>query len=383
MKAKKLSNYILIIGYRQQLAKAIHKLGISYSIITEKALKSIPLGVDEVIVTPFSEFHSEQGVKKLNLKNTPTHVIAGTEAGVFPAAILRRVYRARRSSKTLLTRCTDKTEMKRYLSKHDIPMAAFVNHKQGLTAEKIIKKLGLPVVVKDRNNSGGRNVVIAKTQQELESLLAPQRLYEQYISAAEGSIESFIQNGKIIFSNATEYHKIKISNIVPAGYAEDELEQIHILNQKVIKSLNIKWGLTHLEYYRDVNGTLFGEVALRPPGGYIMELIKRAYNIDPWDIFVKIELGLAIESLPAKAVQYCGTVLLHPGEGIVKVVHIPDIKQFPTLVKVNVKVKKGDTIKPRHGVGEDVGYCIFTAKNYAKINTDMLKMYEQSPVKII
>ncbi len=345
-----MSHYILITGYRQQLAKAIYKLGIPYSIVAEKPIKTPPPGVDEIVICPFVEIHTEQGVKGLNLKHRPTHVIAGTESGVFPAAVLRRIYNARRSSKTLLIRCTDKMAMKKYLRKHDIPMGGFVTHRRGLTAEELIKKLGLPVVVKDRKNSGGRNVVIAKTLEELRPLLAPQRLYEQFLDAAEGSIESFVEGGKIIFSSLTEYHTNKVANIVPAGYSTDEIDRIRSLNAKVIKALNIKWGLTHLEYYRKPNeerlgsGELFGEIALRPPGGYIMELIKGAYEFDPWDVFVKIELGLPVESLPTDAVRVYGTVLLHPGEGIVNSVVAPSKTDYPTLSKASIKAKKGARI---------------------------------------
>jgi hypothetical protein len=378
-----LSHYILITGYRQQLAKAIYKLGIPYSIVSEKSIKTIPPGVDEIVIMPLAKIHPELGVKGLGIKHTPTHVIAGTEAGVFPAAALRRAYNARRSSETLLTRCTDKTAMKKYLSTHNIPMASFVTHRRGLTAEEVVDKLGLPVVVKDRKNSGGRNVVIAKSLEELRPLLAPQRLYETFLDASEGSIESFVQGGKIIFSSLTEYHTSKVANIVPAGYPADEVGRIKALNHQVIKALNIKWGLTHLEYYRDGDGELFGEVALRPPGGYIMELIERAYDFDPWDIFVKLELGLQVDSLPAKHSRVCGTVLLHPGEGTVKTVSQPNKTDYPTLLKASIKVKEGDHIDPRHGVGEDVGHCIFTAKTYAEVTNDIVKMCDFSPVKII
>lgn len=377
-----MSQYILITGYRQQLAKAIYKLGIPYSIVSEKPIKTIPRGVDNIVITPFSQIHPELGVMGLNLKHTPTHVIAGTEAGVFPAAALRRIYNARRSSETLLTRCTDKTAMKKYLSKHQIPMARFITHHNGLTAEELINELGLPVVVKDRKNSGGRNVVIAKTLEELRPLLAPKRLYEQFLDAAEGSIESFIKKGKIIFSSITEYHTTKIANIVPAGYQPNEIERIRSLNCKVIKALNIKWGLTHLEYYRGLSGELFGEIALRPPGGYIMDLIKGAYGFDPWDIFVKLELGLQVDSLPATPSRVCGTVLLHPGEGIVRSVSQPDKTDYPTLSKATIKAKKGDRIQPRYGVGEDVGHCVFSAEKYADVNRDIVKMCLSSPVQI-
>lgn len=383
-----MSHYILITGYRQQLAKAIYKLGIPYSIVAEKPIKTRPPGVDEIIIMPFTELNSEQDAKGLNLKNRPTHVIAGTEAGVFPAAVLRRIYKARCSSKTLLIRCTDKMAMKKYLSKHDIPMGGFVTHRKDLTAESLVKELGLPVVVKDRKNSGGRNVVVATTTAELAPLLAPQRLYEEFLDGAEGSIESFVEGGEIIFSNVTEYHTNKVSNIVPAGYSVAEMARIEALNAKVIKALNIKWGLTHLEYYRNNKGQfsgnseLFGEVALRPPGGYIMELIKRAYNFDPWEVFVQIEMGLPVVNLPAKATRFCGTVLLHPGSGVVSRLHQPNTTEYPSLSKATIKVKQGDHIFPRIGVGEDVGYCIFIAEQYAEVKRDIEKMCQANPVQI-
>ncbi|KAA3641492.1 MAG: ATP-grasp domain-containing protein [Proteobacteria bacterium] len=381
------SYFILMIGYRQQLAKTLYKMAIPYSIVTEKPVKTPPAGVDEVVIMPFAQIDKALNVNDLNsnglkLKNTPSHVIAGTESGVFPAAVLRRIFNARRSSKALLNRCTDKMAMKEYLSDHDIPMAGFVTHRKGVTAESLVKKLGLPVVVKDRKNSGGRNVVIAKTVAELHPLLATQRLYEQYINAAEGSIESFIENGEIIFASITEYHTNKVANIVPAGYPPDEIKAIRSLNVQVIKSLNIKWGLTHLEYYRDKKATLFGEVALRPPGGYIMELIKCAYDFDPWEVFVKIELGLPVDKLPSEPVRACGAVLLHPGAGIVKAVSLPNKTDYPTLTKATIKVNKGDPIKPRDGVGESVGHCFFCAQQYSDVKDDIDRMCHHSPVQI-
>lgn len=374
--------YILIIGYRQRLARAIHKLGIPYSIVSEKPIKTLPPGIDDIVITPFSQIHPQRGVNGLNPRINPTHVIAGTESGVFPAAALRRIYGARRSSQTLLTRCTDKMAMKSYLSKHQIPMARFITHRRGLTAEELVNELGLPLVVKDRLNSGGRNVVVAHTVEELRTLLGSERLYEEFLRAAEGSIESFVEGGEIIFSSTTEYHITKFANVVPAGYSPDEIERIRSLNGKVIKALNIKWGLTHLEYYRAPSGVLFGEVALRPPGGYIMELIKGAFGFDPWEVFVKVELGLQVGSLPTEPFRVCGTAVLHPGEGVIKSISQPDKTDYPTLSKVSIKAKSGDRIRARHGVGEDVGHCIFTGEKYADVIRDIVKMCHGSPIQI-
>ncbi|MFT4822711.1 MAG: hypothetical protein ACJAUG_002602 [Halioglobus sp.] len=87
-----MSRYILIIGYRQQLAKATYKLDIPYSIVSEKPIATIPRGVDDVVITFFSQICAEPGVKGLHPEHTPTHVITGTGPGVFPAATLRRIY---------------------------------------------------------------------------------------------------------------------------------------------------------------------------------------------------------------------------------------------------------------------------------------------------
>ncbi|NND66425.1 MAG: ATP-grasp domain-containing protein [Halioglobus sp.] len=374
--------FVLIVGYRQQLAQAVHKLGIPYSIVAEKPIRTTPKGADEIAIMPFDEISPGRGVPGLSREKTPTHVIAGTEAGVFPAAQLRRTYGARRSSQTLLTRCTDKLAMKSHLSKRGIPMGRFVVHASGLTAEELVARLGLPVVVKDRQNSGGRNVVIARTLAQLRPLLGPQRLYEEFLDAPEGSIESIVQDGEILFTSTTEYRITKFANIVPAGYPREEIERIQLLNREVIKAMNIKWGLTHLEYYRKPGSLLFGEIALRPPGGYIMELIRGAYDFDPWDAFVRVELGLDTGTLPEEPRQVCGTVLLHPGEGIVSSISHPDNTNFSTLSRVSIKVKAGDRVHPRIGVGEDVGHCVFSAKNYADVVSDVEKMCQFSPVEL-
>ena len=90
--------------------------------------------------------------------------------------------------------------------------------------------------------------------------------------------------------NVTEYHRIGHCNLVPAHYSEKELELIHELNRRVIKALKIKWGMTHLEYYLTDEGILFGEVALRPPGGHIMDCMSIAYDVNIWDHFIDVEL---------------------------------------------------------------------------------------------
>lgn len=376
--------YMLVVGYRKQLAKALNKMGIPYSVWSEKPLKAPPPGADLAIVAPFSGSIEafERQIEELGLTWSPTHILACTEAAVFPAAYLRRIYQAKRSPESLLVRCTDKTAMKHYLSKYTIPMTAFVEHKSGLTAKQIVDALGLPVVVKDRRNSGGRNIVVAKSLDEVDSQIARGRLYEAFVDGPEGSIESFIQNGEIIFSSVTEYYAKGLANIVPAGYEDSEIQQIRSLNRQVISAMKIEWGLTHLEYYRTAAGLLFGEIALRPPGGHIMDLIEMAFDFDPWEVFAKTELGEKIDKLPEAHQNVAGCVVLHPGEGKVKRVEKPSSSEFPTLLRSSLKIKPGEHVRKRQGLGEDVGHCLFKSNSYESLAKDIQKLLDSKVVEL-
>src|SRR5690606_5219991 len=116
-------------------------------------------------------------------------------------------------------------------------------------------------------------------------------VYESFINAPEGSIESFINNNEILFTNITEYYKKTQANLLPAPFSKDELQQIQNLNEDVISKLNIQWGMTHLEFYRHPNGLYFGEIALRPPGGHIMAILKTAYGFNAWEALLAVELN--------------------------------------------------------------------------------------------
>jgi len=373
--------YVLMVGYRQQLAHALHKLNISYSIWSERSLMARPRGVDQIYVAMVPKRKEDllQSLAKFPLSRTPTHVITGTESAVFPSALIRRAFNARMSAKTLLIRCTDKVAMKVFLRRYGIPMTDFVVGTDGLSPTEIIDKLKLPVVAKNRRDSGSRNIVIADSEQALAESMGRHRLYESFVQASEGSVESFIQNSQIIFTNVTEYYEKKHINLAPASYSSRHIQEILELNQLVIKALNIKWGMTHLEFYRSAKGILFGEIALRPPGGYIMELIRMSYQFDPWEAYIKIELGLDIQ-LPVVPVYCSACQILHPGEGRILAVRVPQQQQLPTLQKAKIKAKAGDIVSERQGVGEDLGYLLFSSQSYQDVVQDLEGLRQNPPI---
>jgi len=258
-------------------------------------------------------------------------------------------------------RCHDKLAMKRHLSERGIPMTHFVDGNVDISPGALVERLGLPVVVKPRRSSGGRDIEWVDCVEALAGIDRRGRLLERYVDAPEVSVESFIAGGDVRFANVTEYAEKSHVNVVPAGLDNAMRDAVLDLNRRVIGALNIHWGMTHLEVYLAPGGLLFGEIALRPPGGYIMELLELAYGFNPWRAFVAMELDRPFE-FRTEVRAHTAAVVLHPGAGTVTAVHgLDEVAAHRAVVKAGVRVRPGDTVPERKGIGTDVGHVILRA----------------------
>lgn len=360
------------MGYRQELCRALERLGISYVIWTGKKLKSKRRCL-HVHVGDFSRNNNKifGTLSGLNQFGPFTHVIAGTEASVYPAAVARRILKAREATISVALRCHDKLQMKSYLLRRGIPMIDFVAGDDIDDAKAIVQRLGVPLVIKERQESGGRGIRLVESEQDLIRYAGRRKIIEKLITAPEASVESFINQGKILFESVTLYHKKQHTNLVPGGLAPELQRALLALNRDVISALKIRWGMTHMEVYLDDAGILFGEIALRPPGGYIMELIGRAWNFSSWEAFVHMELNLPFE-FPNSHSSHAAVYIIHPGAGTVEhIEHWDEIKELPSVYRAKLKVKPGDTIGERTGVGEDAGYVFFSNCDRKKLLSDV------------
>jgi biotin carboxylase len=171
------------------------------------------------------------------------------------------------------------------------------------------------------------------------------------------SVESFVRDGKILFTNPTEYYIPGFASIAPADLPEAEMAEILALNAAALSALGLTRGMTHLELYRTSDGPVFGEVAVRPPGGRLMRLIRRAYAFDPWEVVMQLELGLDTPDLPARARGAAGAWMLHPGPGkVVSVRGLAAARRVEGVKKLVCRARAGRVVPPRESTGRDVGW---------------------------
>ena len=355
---------VLLIGPRRAIIRVLRARQIPFAVWREDATYPIE-DAQKILTAPL--FNTTKKLKQIINDHFAherfSHVIAGGEAAVYPAAVARRIVGARISPSTTALRCRDKLAMKQYLSDFDIPMTRFLAESSVSTAADAFEYLGSPLVRKQRKAYGGRSFELFTEAKGLVLQRNGRNILEKFIAAEEASIESFVHHGEIKFVNTTRYLEKRHVNLVPAAFDESLQARLLKLNREVIEALKINWGITHLEVYLGDKGLLFGEIALRPPGGYIMNAMQHAYGFNPWEAFVAIELGEDFK-FPHTAPAYSCAEILHPGVGRISAIRGEQaVKNHAAVREFKLKVKTGDVINKREGAGQDIGYLLHTSES--------------------
>lgn len=362
---------LLLVGYRTQAALAAKELGFNIILWDEKNPPSKKRELFKKIFT--FPLYEKKLSKKLvqQLKSEKIDIVSGvTEKSVIPSVLVRQALKLSGTSLKVANRCRDKIIMKTFAAKKNIKVTPFVPLQNNTDIKTLENKLSYPVVLKYKDLSGRRGLLIAKNRKKLQKMMKKRDLAERMIRGKEFSVESLIYNGKIIFKNITEYYDLYTINIVPAELTPKQKKLIYKLNKDIIQKFKIEQGMTHLECYLTQEGFVFGEIALRPPGGYLMDLIKMAYHFDPWLTLLSIEAGKPLK-IPQKAKNIAASWLIHPGSGKIKTIQgVEEVKKMKEIVSFTIKIKKGDTIQKREGTSDECGHFFIKAANRKKtLNT--------------
>ena len=143
-----------------------------------------------------------------------------------------------------------------------------------------------PIHLKAFDKAGCLGHRVIRTPDEVDTIPEEEFpvLMESHLDGWEFAVEAWIQNGKVRFLNISEYVTLGYSVFVPAS---PELEawrpRVEEEVNKLIRTFDIEDGFIHPEYFVTSDGTMyFGEVAFRPPGFKVFELLERAYGFNAY-----------------------------------------------------------------------------------------------------
>ena len=195
-------------------------------------------------------------------------------------------------------------------------------------------------------------------------------LIESHLDGWEFAVEVWIHGGKIRFLNISQYVTLGYSVFVPASpELEKYRDQITRQIEKLIKVFDIDFGFIHPEYFVTSDDEMyFGEVAYRPPGFKVFELLERVYGFnayqglivcfDPKSTEEEVQAFFPREVVDAKG--YAGCFGVYPRRRVVNRLEIPEeTEDHPYFESHELPTPLQETVTKRTAFGTHWGLLYF------------------------
>ena len=246
-----------------------------------------------------------------------------------------------------------------------------------------------PIHVKAFDKAGCLGHRVIRTPDDVDAIPDEEfpSLMESHLDGWEFAVEAWIHNGKIAFLNISEYVTLGYSVYVPASpelesYREKITEQIN----KLIKTFDIEFGFIHPEYFVTSDGEMyFGEVAYRPPGFKVFELLERVYGFNAYQALIltfdpkatdeEVKAFFPREVVDAKG--YAGCFGVYPRRRVVSHLEIPEeTENHPYFESHELTAPAQETVTKRTAFGTHWGLVYFVGED-SKTLHELLKHQEE------
>lgn len=158
------------------------------------------------------------------------------------------------------------------------------------------ERLGFPLIVKPVAGAGSADTYRVDSAVELDDILpmlrhVPQVSVEEFVDAEEFTYDTICADTEVLFENIcwyrprpllTKMHEwISPITLALRDVGAPDLQGGRALGASVLKVLGFRDGFTHMEWYRKGDDeVVFGEIAARPPGGRMVDVMNYATDAD-------------------------------------------------------------------------------------------------------
>jgi len=193
-----------------------------------------------------------------------------------------------------------------------------------------------PIHLKAFDKAGCLGHRVIRTPDEVDTIPEEEFpvLMESHLDGWEFAVEAWVHNGKIRFLNISEYVKLGYSVFVPASPELEKYRSLVVKQiEKLIKTFDIDFGFIHPEYFVTSDDEMYlGEVAYRPPGFKVFELLERVYGFNAYQAMVltfdpkttEEEISTFFPKEVVDAKGYAGCFGVYPRRRVVSKLEIPE-----------------------------------------------------------
>lgn len=212
-----------------------------------------------------------------------------------------------------------------------------------------------PVVVKPLSQAGSIGVELVPDQ---ESFAAARRhesplLVEQAIDGPEYSWEAIVEDGEVWFCSVTTKETTGPPEFVETGHRtvtefDDHTRQaVDELGTSVLAALGMRSGIVHLEFRLAAAGPTLMEVAVRTPGDFLMDLLCETYDVDWFEMVVRLAMGLPLPEPPKDPVAQTAGHFPLAGPGVVTAIEgLEEVRAHSAVFRAGVLAQVGDVLPP-------------------------------------
>ena len=225
----------------------------------------------------------------------------------------------------------DKAAMKDALRAAGLPCARHRLCTSAADARAFVAEVGLPIVVKPPAGAGCKATYRVRTPADLDRCLAEARvspdrptLAEEFLVGEEHSFDTLTVGGQVRMASITRYLPTPLEVmespwvqwvvLAPRVVEGPDWEDIHDLGQRVVTALGLQTSITHMEWFRRADGSLaIGEIAARPPGARIMDLIGWVHDRDAWQAWARLMVDEVVDGSWERRYAAAAVFLRQPG----------------------------------------------------------------------
>lgn len=257
--------------------------------------------------------------------------------------------------------CSNKIKTRLLFAQKKVPQPSFRVVKNLEEANKAVKEIGIPCVIKSPDSSGSRGVTKVKSLDEVESALneafkfsrLDQVLVEEFIDGIEIGAQGFSINNKcvkVLLHNdtlSTPPYMIPVGHSFPIIMSEEKRLKAEQAVATAVDALGIKSGPTNVDIILDKTGEIkVIEIGARIGATCLPELVEYFTGIDWVKATILNSLNEPFSLIETQSKPVAAIILESPKDGVFEEPYIPsNIYSIPELIEVEITAKKGDNVR--------------------------------------
>lgn len=199
-----------------------------------------------------------------------------------------------------------KALMKSTLRDAGLPCARHALATSTEEARSLAEDVGFPMVVKPPAGAGAKSTFRIDSAGDLDEALDLFRpsedsalLMEEFLVGQEHSFDSIVIDGELVWHSISRYLPsplevlqnpwIQWCVLLPRQIDTSQYDPIRGAGARALKTLGLDTGLSHMEWFARPDGSIaISEVAARPPGARITDLISYTHDTDFYRLWAKL-----------------------------------------------------------------------------------------------